>query len=75
MGTGVYSIFNLYVVATFQLKVGRLFCMIYLFLNISLKILVQGVVFIVEVGSGSLVTLAWCIFRLWMEETLSRYGG
>jgi hypothetical protein len=61
MGTGVYSIFNLYVVATFQLKVGRLFYMIYLFLTIRLKILLQEVVFVIEVievGSGSLVTLA-----------------
>jgi hypothetical protein len=58
MGTGVYSIFNLYVVAAFHLKVGRLFYMIYLFLTISLKILLQEVVFVIEVGSGSLVTMA-----------------
>jgi hypothetical protein len=25
-------------------------------------------------SSGSLVTLAWCFLRLWMEEKASRYG-
>jgi hypothetical protein len=26
-------------------------------------------------SSGSLVTMAWGVLRLWMEETASRYGG
>jgi hypothetical protein len=25
--------------------------------------------------SGSLVTMAWRVLRLWMEEKASRYGG
>jgi hypothetical protein len=33
------------------------------------------VIIIIMMVGGFLVTTAWRVFRLWMEEAASRYGG